>query len=370
MKICFITDTYCDCNGVSRFLHDILHIAEQRGDDIFLITSTKKKCSEFSKNAFNIKPLIAFPIPYYKELDVAILSYSKVARVIDEIRPDFLHISTPGIVGFQGLRYAKKHNIPMYGTYHTDFPSYVKVNTKSNFLTFLTKKYLRYFYKDFRLVFTRSDAYIKTLSEDILFPNTIVKSLKIGIDTNKFTPFYKESNDNKEMKRFLYVGRITKEKNIDLILEIFQKYIDETKARLFMVGGGNIAYYRKKYPNKNIEFIGKKEGEELYRLYANSDFFLFPSLTDTLGQVVLEALSCATPVIVTQVGGPKEILLKADKKIGYILDTNNPADWLDTIQAIICDKIDVNTLCINAREFACTLDIKQTYRDFLQAHQI
>jgi glycosyltransferase involved in cell wall biosynthesis len=347
-----------------------LHIAEQRGDDIFLITSTKKRCSEFSKNAFNLKPLIAFPIPYYKELDVVFLPYTRVAKVLDEIRPDFLHISTPALVGFQGLRYAKKHKIPVLGTYHTDFPSYVKVNTKSSFLSFLTRKYLRYFYKDFRLVFTRSDAYIKTLKQDILFPNTIVKSLKIGINTTKFTPSYKETRERIKIKRFLYVGRITKEKNIDLILELFQKYIDKRKARLIMVGDGNISHYRKKYPNESIEFVGKKEGEELYRLYANSDFFLFPSLTDTLGQVVLEALSCATPVVVSQVGGPKEILLKADKQIGYVLDTNNPADWLDTIQAIIYDKIDIDYLSSNAREFARTLDIEQTYKDFLQAHQV
>jgi len=164
MKICFITDTYCDINGVSRFLQDILGIASKKDDEVYLLTVTNKKiCNRYDKSII-LKPKFSFPIPYYKELDMVFPPFNRIKKELDTIQADIIHISTPGIVGFYGRYYAKKNNIPIAGTYHTDFPSYVYKNTKIRLFEKIVKKYMHFFYKDFQILFTRSLEYMKPLT--------------------------------------------------------------------------------------------------------------------------------------------------------------------------------------------------------------
>lgn len=375
MKICFVTDTFCDVNGVSRFLQDMVQIASKRGDLLYLITSTSKTQCRNLHNVINIKPLFARPMPYYKELDLVFPSYKKISRKLDEISPDCIHISTPGFVGLCGWYYAKKKGIPIAGTYHTDFPAYVEKNTKIRLFGWITQRYMRFFYKDFSLMFARSDAYLQTLENKIATKSTELKALKPGTDTLKFLPTFKHDNfKNKHNidqnhKLFLYVGRITKEKNIEWILDLFSQNLYDKKATLLLAGAGNIKQYQKSYKSESIRFLGNRRGDELHELYANADCFIFPSITDTLGQVVLEALSSAVPVIVSNIGGPKEIVSKAAQEVGFILEHDNKELWIARVDDIIHDRVDLEKLGKNARKYALTLDIQKSYEDFILHHR-
>lgn len=374
MKICFITDTFCDVNGVSRFLQDMLEISSNREDEVFLLTVTNKKMCKEYENSIVLKPRFSFPIPYYKELDIVIPSFRAIKKELDTIAPDIVHISTPGVIGLYGRYYAKKHGLKIAGTYHTDFPSYVYKNTKIKLFEKIIEKYMYYFYKDFALLFTRSCEYIKPLIHNINLKQEQIKILQAGTDTKKFTPFYKNDdfkikyNIENNKKVFLYVGRITSEKNIEFILDIFINDLKNEKAILLLAGAGDENIIDKKV-SKNIVFLGTKRAQELYELYANADCFVFPSTTDTLGQVVLESLSSGTPALVSDIGGPKFIIENSKSEVGFVLEHDKKEKWIEKIQSICENKIDLVQLSNNARTYAMSFDIQNSYDDFIYHHK-
>ncbi len=375
MKICIITDTFCDVNGVSRFISDILKLSLQNNKDIFVITSTAKEYCEELENLYNIKPIFRIKMPFYKELDLVLPSYKRVEQLVDKINPDIIHISTPGIVGFYGRKIARKRNIPLLGIYHTDFPKYIYKNTKSNFLKNISIKYMQYFYKEFSLVITRSKEYIPIMHNDLKIDPSKVKFLRHGTNIDKFHPKYKDINlwDNynidKNHLKFLYVGRITKEKNIKFLFDVWKKIFKKYKnISLILVGSGEMKKYTKYTKNQNIFFLGHKEKEELSSIYASSDYFIFPSTTDTLGQVVLEALASATPAIVSDIGGPKVILNGSEKDVGYILKHDDLKIWQEKIEELINTK-QKEKLSLNAREYMLNNSIDKSFDDYIKLHR-
>ena len=375
MKICIITDTFCDVNGVSRFISDILKQSLNNEKNIYVITSTAKKYCEDLDSLYNIKPTIHIKMPFYNELDLVLVSYKKMGQLVDMINPDIIHISTPGPVGLYGLKIAKKRKLPIVGIYHTDFPKYVYKNTKSNIMKKISIKFMQYFYKNFSLVIARSKEYISTICNDIKLDSSKVKFLKYGIDIKKFNPSFKNNSIwknygiNKNHLKFLYVGRITKEKNIEFLFEVWKQIFKKYKnISLIMVGSGEIEKYKKITKNNNIFFLGHKEKKELSTIYASSDYFIFPSTTDTLGQVVMEALASGTPAIVSDVGGPKNIINGSDKQVGYIIEHDNLDIWKNQIEKIIKSN-NLKQLSNNAKWYMDNHSIKKSYEDYIALHK-
>jgi glycosyltransferase involved in cell wall biosynthesis len=375
MKICIITDTFCDVNGVSRFISDILKQSLEHEKNIYVITSTAKDYCEDLNHLYNLKPIVRMKMPFYKELDLVLPSYKKIRHLVDEINPDIIHISTPGLVGYYGLKIAKKRDIPVVGIYHTDFPKYVYKNTKSNMLKNIATKFMQSFYKDFSLVITRSKEYISTMHDDLKLSPSKVQFLKHGTNTEKFNPKFQDENiwtnykiDHNHIK-FLYVGRITKEKNIEFLFDVWEKVYSKNKnISLSLVGSGDIKKYKKRCKDLNIYFLGHKEKEELSSIYASSDYFIFPSTTDTLGQVVMEALASATPAIVSDVGGPQVIINGCDKKVGYVLEHDNIEVWSKKLEELI-NSNNLEKLSSNAREYMQEHSIDKSYEDYITLHQ-
>lgn len=377
MKICIVTDTICDVNGVSRFISDILKLSLKYNENIFVITSTVKSNCEDLENIYNIKPYFRIKMPFYKELDLVLPSYKRIEEAIDKINPDIIHVSTPGIVGFYGRKIAAKRNIPIVGIYHTDFPKYVYKNTKFSFLRNISIKCMRNFYKDFSLVITRSREYIPIVKNHLNIDSSKIKYLKHGTNIDEFNPKYINQNiwntyniEKKHLK-FLYVGRITPEKNIEFLLEIWKEIFKKYKfISLVLVGNGDIEKYQSICKNQNIFFLGHKEKEELSTIYASSDYFIFPSTTDTLGQVVLEALASKTPVIVSDIGGPKNILEDSKEDIGFILKHDDLQSWIEKIEEIInFDEKRQETISCNAREYMLNNSIDNSFDDYIKLHK-
>ncbi len=334
IKICLVSDTVYDVNGVSRFIQDFSKEALVLKKDFCVITSTKKTHYEKISNIKNIKPLFTMKMPFYKSLDLVLPNFFKIKNEIKKLNPDLLHISTPGTVGLCALISAKILKIPVVGIYHTDFPAYMYKNTKSKFVKKGTILFLKLFYKSYKAIFSRSEEYFKTIEEQLSFKKEDLYTLKAGIDIKNFDKKFKDDSiwekyDIKQEKfKFLYTGRISVEKNVDILLKVWMENFFK-ECELILVGDKEIEFLDKDELKKsNITLVGRKQELELSQLYASSDCFIFPSTTDTLGQVVMEAMASGLPVIITNEGGPKTFV-KDD--CGYIIDLNNETQLSEAI---------------------------------------
>lgn len=371
MRICLFTDTIGDLNGVSRFIQDMAEQSLHYDLDIQVISSTAKNCPQ-APNIHNFHPSFRFPMPYYNDMDIAFPSKKRIKEKIKALDPDMIHISTPGAVGYLGLKIAKELEIPFAGTYHTDFPAYIKDNTRSERLKKITDKIMAWFYKDFELLFSRSKEYIDILKRDIDFDPKKVKIIKPGTDLKKFNPRFRDDqfwqkHDIKEGATVaLYVGRITKEKNIPFLLDIWKSFISKNRSDtiyLVLVGEGNLKKDALKLYDHNVRYLGPIVGGELSKVYSSSDFFIFPSVTDTLGQVVMESQASGLPVIVSNIGGPQG-LVNQNYRSGFIVDAEDIQGWHKAIMSLHYDKLLRAEMSRNAMKEMAKYPIENSFEGF------
>ena len=203
-----------------------------------------------------------------------------------------VHILTEGPVGLKVRNYCVENNIKFTTSYLTMFPEFLK---KYIYMPiFITQKYFKWFHKKSNKVMCCTSDLINKLNW--LNHNNKVLCKK-GVDTNLFT--YKEK-ECKDKKIILYVGRISKEKNIETFCEL------NVNAKKIVIGDGP-EFFKLKNKYLSVEFLGKKTGIELVELYQNSDVFVFPSKADTYGIVMLESLSCGTPVAAYPINGALDL---------------------------------------------------------------
>ncbi len=345
MRVSLFTDTFYDVNGVCRFIQNVAERAHDSGRDLEVITCTSKPGQTFP-NVYNFDPVFSMKIPKYDNLDMCLPPVMKILRHLDQHQPDVIHISTPGPVGCVGFLAAKMLKIPVLGVYHTDFPAYIDRLFDDHGMTAVCTKFMRGFYTPFSAIFTRSDDYVEALAGLGLNRENIV-SLMPGFDA---ALFHTRFHDPKVWDRLglpadsvkvLFVGRVSVEKNMPMLTTVWKGVRKSLKdsgvnADLVIVGDGP---YRetmeKELKGKNAHFLGFRHGEELSTIYASSNLFAFPSTTDTLGQVVMESQGSGLPVIVTDQGGPKEVVEHG--RTGFVLDANDTQAWIDTIATLITD---------------------------------
>ena len=212
---------------------------------------------------------------------------------------------TEGPVGFAGRKYCIQNNLKYTSSFHTRFPDYIKQRV------FIPKKFtysiLRKLHSDSERVLVPSVSMLNELKK-YNFKNLVVWNR--GVDTELFNPNKRDINSKDT--QLTYVGRVAIEKNIEEFLKLKGNY-----NKTVVGDGPELQKYINKYPE--INFVGVKTGEELAKYYANADVFVFPSKTDTLGNVILEALASGTPIAAYPVTGPIDIL--TDERINT-LDNN------------------------------------------------
>jgi len=379
ISIALFTDTICDANGVSRFLQDMAKEANKKDIQFNIISSTVKIYCDPLPNVHIFKPTLKMKMPFYKELDLVWPPVFKMAKKLKEFDPDVIHISTPGFIGFVGLMIAIRYKKPVIGTYHTDFPMYLYKNTKSKLVKGITSFFMRLFYIKFKALATRSREYIDNIYQDIKFKKENIYFLQPGTNIESFDPKYYDMEIwehyglDKSFKKFLYVGRATKEKNLDVLFEKWKEFYNKSTLKhsyLIVVGNGDLEKHKEELKEYNVVFLGHKQKEELSAIYASSDIFVFPSTTDTLGQVILEAMASATPVIVTDEGGPCGIVDGSEKEVGFIKNTHDRQKWIDRFIEIENGEIDTNLMGKNAYEYAQNFSIANTFDSFYEIHKI
>lgn len=378
MRVSLFTDTLGDINGVSRFIRNAAVAANRAGRDLHVLTSTRFATPD-GPNLFNFPPVAAARIPRYENLEVCLPPRGAIRRHLDRFPPDVIHVSTPGPVGLIGRAAARRLEVPLLGVYHTDFPAYLDHLFDDAALTFATAAFMRWFYKPFAAVFTRSADYTESLVR-LGIPRRRVLPLLPGIDTAAFDARFR---DPRVWDRFpgidphsikvLYVGRVSVEKNLPFLASAWKQLryarsSDGPAAELIVVGDGPYrATMEQELAGHGAHFLGFRHGEELSTLYASSDLFVFPSVTDTLGQVVMESQVSGLPVIVTDQGGPKEVV--RDGETGLILPADSPRSWSEAMRALIADPDRRRRMGLAARESMLTMSIAGSFEHFWAEHE-
>ncbi|MEM9066410.1 MAG: glycosyltransferase [Planctomycetota bacterium] len=378
MRVSLFTDTLGDVNGVCRFIQNVAERALDSGRDLQVITSTRLEVPD-APNIFNFKPVFAGSMPKYENLEAVLPPITRMLRHLDEHQPDVLHISTPGPVGFVGYLAARMLKIPVLGVYHTDFPAYIEHLFEDHALTYICKRYMKFFYAPFWKIFTRSEDYIDSLDALGLDRDRCCRLLP-GCDVELFNVRHKDMSVwdtvglSRDTVKVLYVGRVSVEKNLPFLVGVWKQVFETLKrtpgapdAELVVVGGGP---YEKKMAEelrgKNVRFLGFKRGQELSTIYASSDMFLFPSVTDTLGQVVMESQSSGIPVIVTDQGGPKEVVDAGTT--GYVLPADRPDLWAEHTVALITDHERRKAMGNAGYESMKPYSLSHSFEHFWQVH--
>jgi glycosyltransferase involved in cell wall biosynthesis len=372
-KIALFTDTLHEINGVAITIRRMVETAKNRGVELTVITSSQRETS-YENGVMNFRQVGDFVLPEYPELK---LSFPPLLDVIDYFeREGFtrIHVSTPGTIGFVALLIAKLMDIPISGTYHTDIPRYVKSLTSDELLENAAWQYMIWFYNQLEEVMVPSTSTRTQLIEHGL-PAEKTKPLPRWVDTRQFNPamrvegFWK-GYDIADGIKFLYVGRVSREKNLEMLADAFKDVLEAGfTAHLVIIGDGP---FKKEMEQKlcgcPATFAGYLEGDELARGYASSDVFVFPSTTDTFGNVVLEAQASGLPVIVSDEGGPKELM--RDGVTGIVVRADDKASLVEAMLFFLRDPEAPMAIGERARFFAeqGELVAGETYSTILHGH--
>ncbi|WP_217575836.1 glycosyltransferase family 1 protein [Mesorhizobium sp. GbtcB19] len=281
MRILMVTDAWRpQVNGVVHTLERLTEALKSFDVDVDFLTP----------NLFR-----TLPMPTYPDIRLALTTPGRVARLIETSKADHIHIVTEGPLGFMARRYCRKAGRPFTTSYHTRFPEYLSARLPVP--ESWAYRWLRAFHNSGRgtLVATQS------LANDLAARGfNKLKPWTRGVDIDHFRP---DKRKETEYPRpvFLSVGRVAIEKNLTAFLDL-----DLPGSKIVVGEGPELAKLKARYPNAH--FLGHRPNDELSEIYASADVFVFPSRTDTFGNVIIEALASGTPVAAYPVTGPIDIV--------------------------------------------------------------
>ncbi len=293
MKILVATDAWHpQVNGVVRTLGQVAQEASALGTDIEFLSPLGFR---------------TLPMPGYPEIRLALTGPGDIERRLDRARADCVHIATEGPIGMAVRRICIKRGMPFTTSFHTRFPDYLaeRLPLPQRWTSDIAWRWLRRFHAPSAAVLAATP----TLKQELIdrgFKN--VKLWSRGVDAALFNPRKRRGLD---LPRpiFLAVGRVAVEKNLEEFLKL-----DLPGTKLVVGDGPARAQLAKAYPD--AVFAGSKQGEELAEYYASADVFVFPSLTDTFGLVLLEALASGVPVATFPAAAPRDVI--GDAPVGRI----------------------------------------------------
>jgi glycosyltransferase involved in cell wall biosynthesis len=332
----WFTDTLEDVNGVATTIRKMTAAGVDAGRDLTIVTC-RSEVADHGVPLKNFAPIGEFELPEY---ELQRLSFPPVLQIFDWLEREKISeliISTPGPIGLCALAAAKSLGLPAVGIYHTDFPQYVRILTDDSFMETLTWNYMHWFYSQLDIVYVNSEDYRKCWIERGI-PSERLRILPRGLDSKLFHPtkrdrgFWTARGLREGEVGMLFVGRVSKEKNLDLIVSATRRLAEwRTPVRPIIVGDGPYMPELKRLLGDAI-FTGYLGGEDLAKAYASADLFAFPSTTDTFGNVILEAQASGIPVIVSDVGGPRDLVENGQD--GFVTKANDVADLANAIRQL------------------------------------
>lgn len=355
VKVAHLTDTYYEVNGVALTLQKQVSLARTFGKDLTVITCNDRN-SNYQGNTKNFSPIGVYEIPEYPEQKIFYPPFLEMLSYVYENRFTHIHSATPGPIGLAALAISKILKLPITGTYHTSIPQYARSLTGDSSIEDITWKYVLWYYNQMDVVMAPSTSTKEELVRKGMSGNKI-KLYPRGVDTSLYHPrkkngYYKKwLTETNSILKLLYVGRVSKEKNLDILADAYKElHKNFPNAYLVIVGEGPfLDEMKEKLAGLPCLFTGYIRGEELAEVYASSDFFIFPSTTDTFGNVVLEAQSSGLPVIVTDEGGPCENMIPGET--GIVVESNQTDSLFKAMQFLVQDSSKRKDMGIAARNY-------------------
>lgn len=284
MRIAIATDAWKpQVNGVVRTLSMTVNQLVERGHDVELITPER---------------FLTVPMPGYREIRLAVAPRFGARKALVEFAPDIVHIATEGPIGWSARAWCLSRGMPFTTAFHTRFPDYASVRTGLSPDRFWP--IMRRFHKPARAVLAATPGLMDELAERGIRQTRLWSR---GVDLELFRPGQAPHPDIARLPRpiFLSVGRIAKEKNLEAFLRS-----PVVGSKVVVGDGPMLEELRARYPDAH--FMGSLQGQQLASAYAAADVFVFPSLTDTFGLVMIEALACGVPVAGYPVAGPLDVV--------------------------------------------------------------
>ncbi len=281
-RIMIVSDAWePQVNGVVNAIRNVRRVLKQQDCKVYIISPAM---------------FATIPCPTYPEIKLAMATRKHFKAIFKKAKPDHVHICTEGPVGMAAKLYCDKKKFRYTTSYHTKFPEYIRERI---FMPLsISYEYIRWFHKRAEKTLVPTESVAAELRERN-FKNLVVWTR--GANKELFQPGYKDVFKDLRHPVYLYAGRVAVEKNLDAFMNL---KIDGTKV---LVGDGPyLATLKENYPE--AVFTGFRRGKDLAACYASADAFVFPSKTDTFGQVLIEAASCGTPCVAFNVPGPKDVL--------------------------------------------------------------
>ncbi|MBW4596031.1 MAG: glycosyltransferase family 1 protein [Brasilonema angustatum HA4187-MV1] len=349
MRIALFTETFLPkVDGiVTRLRHTIDHL-QRNGNQVLVIAPDG---GIFEYKGAKVYGVSGFPLPLYPELKMA-LPRPAIGEALEGFKPDIIHVVNPAILGLAGIFYSKYINVPLVASYHTHLPQYLQ-HYGLAMLEGLLWELLKAAHNQAALNLCTSTAMMQEL---IVHGIERVDLWQRGVDTESFHPDFASeqmrsrlSQNHPESPLLLYVGRLSAEKEIERIKPILEAI---PKARLALVGDGPHRQTLEKYfAGTNTYFVGYLVGTELASAFASADAFIFPSRTETLGLVLLEAMAGGCPVVAARSGGIPDIV--TDGVNGYLFEPEQDVQSaIDATQRLLQQQQERETIRQSARQEA------------------
>lgn len=372
IKIALFTDVLEEnFDGVSITLHKILRNAPKARFEFLVITPhPPKDLSTIPHEIFVIKHL---KFPFQKGYKLGLPSRS-MRKVVDEFEPDLIHFTSPSLLGKFAIKYGKSHHIPVMNIYHTHYPVYLKyyIGKVGDFLfgPLIKRIAMGCYYKaDLTLVPT------KPIKKDLIKLKIPARKMKIwgrAIEAGSYSPEYRneslfDEDIPRKHKKVLFVSRLIKEKDMPAIVKIYKKLRKANrKITMIITGDGP----KKKWLEKRMKhalFTGRKVGSELAQIYASCDVFLFPSSSETFGNVIIEAMASGLPVVSANAGGPVELV--KNKKNGFLVKSGKSKEFTKRILQILEDEKMHARMSMGARELIESRSIDSLHEQLWEIYE-
>lgn len=368
MRLAHFTDTFLETNGVALTLQMQADTARKNGKALTIVTSYPDSgAPELQhKTVRNFTPTGSFDVPEYPELVMRYPPLLKMLQWCFDNEITHIHAATPGPVGLAGLACARILGLPLHSTYHTAFPQYVSALTGDAGMEDAMWRYMVWFSNQSEVVYAPSHSMAAELVEKGVETKRVALYPR-GVDVERFHParrngyYQKRHNLADDELKFIYVGRVSREKNLDVLTVAFKDVCNTRSGiRLIVVGDGPyLDEMRKELNGFPVTFTGRIMGDDLAAAYACANIFVFPSTTDTFGNVVLEAQASGLPVIVTDQGGPQENCIPGET--GFIVPDGEAHHFASAMRTLADDPARVRAMRKAARHYTEARSFDKAY---------
>lgn len=314
-------------DGVSLILNRLVSFLEGRGVEVLVLSPTIDRPAFAPQGTLLSAPSI--PVPLRPEYRIALGLPAACRQRLDAFRPTLFHLSTPDMLGYAARRLGKRWNLPIVATFHTRFDTYLRYY-RLGLLEPLVTRYLRHFYADCDQVYVPSDSMLQVLRQQDI--GTDLRIWSRGVDCNLFNPAKRDMAWRRalgiqdEDPVICFVGRLVREKGLDAFVTALRELqASGVRHSVLLVGDGPERHWLGARLDRAV-FTGSLEAEALARAYASADVFLFPSVTETFGNVTLEAMAAGLPTVCADATGSRSLVLHGttgflvppDRGTGYV----------------------------------------------------